>query len=256
MPDATPRPSSLRTLLVVSRVTFVPENYDELICALAACPQIAGLLILDNRARALVPRGIGLAVLGAWRLGTTLVGNYWGRSDARRREAFARTGKPVWQLPTINCPEAVTLVQREGIDLIVNTRTRFIYRTEILQAPRLGCLNVHHGLLPDQRGTMCDLWALAAGRPAGFTIHQMAPAVDAGGIVRSVQVSDGRDRDFRAYLRKATQREAIELPAVLAEIAQQGEIRTQPNVASCAMTMQRDPTPAQVREMMRGGMRL
>lgn len=246
----------LRALLVVSRVTFVPDNYDDLVSALAACPQVAGLLVLDNRAGKLVKQAAGLLLLGARRMGMTVLRNYFGHSDARRRRAYEQAGKPVWQLPTINSPEAVELVRRERIDLLVNSRTRYIYRQEILTAPRLGCINVHHGLLPDQRGTMCDLWALSEGRPAGFSIHQMSPHVDEGGIIRCIQVSDGQEQDYPAYLQRATRREAEELPSVLAEIECRDAVITQPNVATGSMTMYHDPTPAQIREMIKAGMRL
>lgn len=247
---------TLRALVVVSRLTFVPGNYDRLVCSLADCPQVAGLLVLDNRSFKLVMQDISLVLLGAWRLGLTLIGNYFGGSARRRREAYGRAGKPIWQLPTINCPEAMELVAREGIDVLVNSRTRFIYRPDILAAPGLGCINIHHGLLPDQRGTLCDLWALSERQPAGFTIHAMSSKVDAGGILRCVRVSEGNERDYRRYLRQATAREAEELPAILAEIERYGALDTQPNVPTEAVVMRHDPTAATIRAMIKAGMKL
>lgn len=247
---------NLRALLVVSRVTFVPDNYDMLVCALADCPRVVGLLVLDNRTPKLVRQAAGLLLLGARRTGATLLRNYFGASDARRRRAYAAAGKPVWQLATINCPEAVALVQRESIDLLVNARTRFIYRQEILAAPRLGCINVHHGLLPDQRGAMCDLWALAERRPAGFSLHRMAERLDDGDLLRRVPVSDGQERDYHAYLRRSSECEAREVRDMLAEIDRLDAVPAGPNVPTAPVVMRHEPTPAQLRAMLREGMRL
>jgi methionyl-tRNA formyltransferase len=244
----------LRVLLVVSRVTFVPGNYDDLVCAMAECPQVMGLLVLDNWSVKLMGRALGLMLIGAPRMGATLLANCLGASRRRRERAFAKAGKSVWEMSTINCPEAVDLVRRERIDLIVNCRTRFIYRSEILAAPRLGCINMHHGLLPDQRGTTCDLWALHEHRAAGFTIHQMSEQVDAGGIIQRVEI--GANQNYRSYLQRCTLAEAFILRLILLEIERRGSVWTQPNVPTDGVTMRRNPTVAQLRQMTRGGLRL
>ena len=122
--------------------------------------------MLDNASPKLALQALGLMALGARETGWNLLANQLGRSYKRRQSAYAAHGKPVFSLPTVNCEAALALVREQRIDLIVNARTRFIYKQPILAAPPLGCLNVHHGLLPEQRGTMCDLW-VARGSPRG-----------------------------------------------------------------------------------------
>ncbi|MBU1693451.1 MAG: hypothetical protein KJ726_11480 [Verrucomicrobia bacterium] len=244
----------MKTLLVTSRVTFVPENYDALVTGLAECPQISGLLVLENRSRKLLWKALGLMAVGAPRIGMTLLRNWFGPSARRRAGAFAAAGKPVWTLPAINGPEAVALVRDHGFDLVMNARTRFIYKAEILSAPRLGCINIHHGLLPEQRGAMCDLWALFTGRPAGFSVHVMTPAVDAGPILTREQVSDGTDRDYPAYLLKSSRRERNIVTALLAGIEEARRLDGVPNIADPGLKHYRDPTPGQIREMRKKGM--
>lgn len=223
---------------------------------MADCPQIAGLIVLQNHASALITRALGLIALGARRIGVTLLKNIVGTSARRRAQIYAAARKPIFYLDTINCSTVVDLVKKENIDLLINARTRFIYRDPILTAPRLGCINVHHGLLPEQRGTMCDLWALADGQPAGFTIHRMTKRVDDGAIVRRVQLSNGEERDYMAYLRQAAQREAIELRSLLDEIAHTGGINTSDNSSTMPVVMRHDPTPQQLRAMQKAGLRL
>lgn len=246
----------MKTLLVTSRVTFVPENYDALVAGLAACPQIGGLLVLENRTRKLFVKALGLAVAGAPRIGLQLLRNWFGPSARRRADTFAAAGKPVSMLPTVNSPDAVRLVRDHGFDLVLNARTRFIYKADILAAPRLGCINIHHGLLPEQRGTMCDLWALFEGRPAGFSIHVMISQVDAGPILVREQVSDGADRDYLAYLLKASRRELEVVTSHLRDIEETGRTRGSANSASLGRAMYQGPTFAQIRSMRRRGIRL
>jgi methionyl-tRNA formyltransferase len=244
----------VKTLLVTSRVTFVPENYDALITGLASCPQIAGLLVLENRSRKLLGKALGLMAVGAPRIGMTLIRNWFGPSARRRAAAFATAGKPAWTLPTINCPEAAALIRERGFDLMLNARTRFIYKADILSAPRLGCVNIHHGLLPEQRGTMCDLWALFEGMPAGFSIHVMIPAVDAGPILVCEQVSDGTDRDYPAYLLKASRRERDVVSTWLSKIKVSEPLGGLENKSIPGLTMYRTPTFLQIRQMRRKGL--
>lgn len=246
----------MKALLVTSRVTFVPDNYDMLITRLAASPQIGGLLVLDNRDGTLLRKAMPLGLIGARGLAFHLFRNYFGDSDARRRRAFEAQGKPVWMLQTINCPSAVRLVTDHAFDLLLNARTRFIYSKEILGAPALGCLNVHHGLLPEQRGAMCDLWALHERGRAGFSIHQMIPAVDAGHIVSRVEMSAPGELDYIEYLRRSGARELEEITSVLKRIEKDGRIAGTPNLAPTDVVMRRNPTARQIRAMRRGGVRL
>lgn len=246
----------MKALLVTSEVTFIPRNYDDLVTGLASCPQIGGLLVLENRDWALARKALGLMLIGVRGLGRTLLANQLVGSQKLREEAYRRENKPVWRLKTINCPEAVDLVRRESIDLIVNARTRYIYRDPILEAPPMGCINIHHGLLPEQRGTMCDLWALYERQQAGFSIHVMAKKVDAGGIIARVPVSEKDETDYLAYQRKAVKRELEEIQKVLAAIEESGTIESQPNTAPPDLRVRRNPDRKTLRAMIKSGMKL
>ena len=246
----------MRALLVTSQLTFVPRNYDDVAVGLAGCPHLAGLLVLQNSTPRISVTALGLMGMGATRVGGQLLRNQVGRSAQGRRRAWAAHRKPVFTLSDINSLEAVELVASEGIDLLVNARTRSIYRKRILEAPRLGAINVHHGLLPEQRGLMCDLWALSEGHTAGFTVHAMTPKIDAGGIVHAESVSLADERDYVRYLERCARREAAVLPAVLARIAADGAVHTTPNPRPEGLVHRTNPTPAEIRQMRRSGMRL
>jgi methionyl-tRNA formyltransferase len=244
----------MKTLVVTSRATFVPGNYDGLICSLMALPQVAGLLVLDNR-RGVLKTALGLVATGAWRTGLNLLANLQGPSHSRRQSACRAFGKRFCELSTINGSEAWELVRDLRVDLILNARTRFIYKTAILEAPRLGCLNIHHGLLPDERGAMCDLWALHEGRPAGFSIHRMAAKIDAGEILRRVEVATG-EKDYPRYLKKAVGMEFEVVKDLLAQIESEPGLTGQPNLPSGDKRYRKNPTAAEIRAMWRGGLKL
>ena len=113
----------------------------------------------------------------------------------------------------------VNWVRDNNIDLIINIRTRCIYKNEILNSPKFGCINVHHGILPKYRGTLCDLYALADSRPAGFTIHTMNEKIDDGDILLTCEVSDGKEKDYMKYLTKASAIEADKIAKIINFVA-------------------------------------
>ena len=98
-------------------------------------------------------------------------------------------------------------LENENIDLIINARTRSIYQSAILNAPKLGCLNIHHGLLPEQRGLMCDFWAHLEGTDFGFSIHKMTEKIDDGPLVHVEKVMTDKTSYLDSIL-KASEVEA------------------------------------------------
>ena len=59
--------------------------------------------------------------------------------------------------------------------------------------PRLGSINIHHGKLPEYRGSESIFWSLYQGEEfAGVTIHRVDQELDAGAILLedSVRMSD------------------------------------------------------------------
>lgn len=74
-------------------------------------------------------------------------------------------------------------------DLIVTCAYGQIIPTEILKAPRLGCINVHASLLPKLRGGAPIHRAIIEGHSkTGITIMYMNEAMDAGDIISQEEV--------------------------------------------------------------------
>ncbi|MGA7326060.1 MAG: formyltransferase family protein [Rhodomicrobium sp.] len=58
-----------------------------------------------------------------------------------------------------------------------------IIREELIALPRRGFFNTHPSLLPHNRGTHPNFWALVEQAPFGVTLHQVNEAIDSGPIV-------------------------------------------------------------------------
>ncbi len=212
----------MRTVLVTSSLTFVPENYDRMVCEIAKHPDIVGLIVLDNKDFKTIFKALVLILtFSAPRLGLTLLKNYFGASQKRRTKSFVGLGKKIWTLKNINSPETLKIISDEKIDLIINARTRSIYKEPILKAAKIGCVNIHHGLLPEQRGLMCDFWAHLENEDYGFSIHQMTKKIDDGPILKVFNLGKPKNNYLQAVL-EGSEVEAQACKDIIAQITKNG----------------------------------
>ena len=246
----------MKVLLVTSQVTYVPSNYRELFKELlgSAGEHLAGLVILKNLSPKLLGDVAGLTYLGCTGVASTMARNIAELPLRRRERLFESRKLPVLYALSMNQRRMISWVRDNGIDLVVNLRPRCIYKKHILAAPTLGCLNIHHGLLPECRGTLCDLYALWNKKPAGFTIHQMNEKIDAGKILVRREVSRPGEKDYIAYLARTGLEEGRALAELIREVAATGKLpEGTPNICSSPVYT-RNPTREQIRRMRRDGM--
>ncbi len=246
----------MNVVLVTSRVTYIPDNYFGIFPEiLKHYPKgIKALILLDNFDFSILKNIIGLRLLGAPRMSNTLLKNVVELSKRKREKLFEDLNIPVLSFKSMNSPEAIDWIQTNQIDIIANVRTRCIYKRPILEAPRIGCINIHHGLLPKYRGTFCDLYALYERREAGFTIHQMTPKIDAGQILYKGIVSQGHDKDYLAYLKRTGEIEGKALAEVLRKIEEEG-MKGEPNACDDPI-FTKNPTKKIIQDMLKEGILL
>ena len=91
---------------------------------------------------------------------------------------------PLWEVTRLSDPAFIELLSSYQPDLIcVACFSRIIPRA-VLAIPRLGCLNVHPSLLPDNRGPEPLFWTFRLGQEqTGVTVHLMNEQLDSGDIV-------------------------------------------------------------------------
>src|SRR6266576_1375070 len=101
---------------------------------------------------------------------------------------------PVWKVRQLSNSETIKVFTVYQADMIcVACFSKRIPR-DILDIPRLGCLNVHPSLLPANRGPEPLFWAFRDGSGrTGVTIHVMDEGLDSGAIVAQevIQIQDG-----------------------------------------------------------------
>ncbi len=101
---------------------------------------------------------------------------------------------PVWKVRHLSNPETIKVLTVFQPDMIcVACFSKRIPR-DILDIPRLGCLNVHPSLLPANRGPEPLFWTFREGNQrSGVTIHLMDEGMDSGAIVAQdvIEIPDG-----------------------------------------------------------------
>ena len=175
----------MKIILVTSDLTYVPENYNDVFEFVAQNSQqyIVGVVLVSINKLSIVAKIPYLYFAGCKNIAKTLTRNVGDALLGRKKKFLKKFGVPFLSVKSINDRKAILWLQTIEPDLILNMRARCIYKDAVLKIPHLGCVNVHHGILPFQKGIFCDLHAIANDRETGFTIHTMARQIDRGEIL-------------------------------------------------------------------------
>lgn len=245
---------SMKILIVTSEITFVPRNYHTLTLGLSSIPEVYGLMVIRNRNFSLFSQALSLILTkAAPSLGWQLVQNFASPTNWIRRKHYESQGKKFWVVDDINSHQSLELIRQHEIDVILNTRTRTYYRPSLLKIPRLGCLNIHHGLLPEQRGLMCDLWAHAENTRSGVTLHEIVPRLDAGKILRRVVIPQSEE-GYLDYLEQTSLIEMALVQDLVREIRETGHWQGAENQLSVPFRYRNNPSIQELLQFRRSGL--
>ena len=109
------------------------------------------------------------------------------------KQLAVQHGLPVLQPETLKTADALAELQSLNADIMVVVAYGLILPLEVLQAPRLGCINVHASVLPRWRGAAPIQRAILAGdKQSGVTIMQMDAGLDTGDmlLVKTTPIED------------------------------------------------------------------
>lgn len=161
-------------------------------------------------------------------------------------QAFAETmGLPVFTPESMKAAEAIDTFRSLDLDAACVVAYGQILKPEVLEAPRLGCFNLHGSLLPRWRGAAPVQRAIMAGdHQTGVQIMRMSEGLDEGAILLS-EVMDIRSDDTAATLseRMATTGSSL-WPRALAAIERGAAVETE---QAGEATYARKITPAEAR---------
>lgn len=112
-------------------------------------------------------------------------------------------GVPVFQPVRIREPEAIEQIRSLAPDLIVVAAFGQILPQELLDIPRLGCINIHASLLPKLRGAAPIQWSVINGdSESGITLMQMNAGLDTGDILFQESVPIGPEETGESLYEK------------------------------------------------------
>ena len=254
----------MKILIVTSEVTFVPENYnlflEGLFHTLSSETDIhLELAVLKNNSPQLTLKGLLLVLMGARHIGFHLIKNQVKALTKDRKNLTQKYNIKLHYFDNPNSPEFSEFVKNHQTDLIINARTRFIYKNKILKLPKIAAINIHHGLLPDYRGTMCDLWALQDDRPTGFTIHVMDKKIDNGSIIKRVQTSvegDSIRSNFSTLIKESSRIEGLEMAKTIITIKKNHSLPIETDNISNNPVYTKNPDFFTIRKMLQKGIEL
>ena len=110
-------------------------------------------------------------------------------SESAVKQSALAANLAVRQPMTLKDPNEIAWIQEQEFDAIVVVAYGQILNAEVLQSPRLGCLNVHASLLPKWRGAAPLQRAIEAGdTETGITIMVMDEGLDTGPMLNTASV--------------------------------------------------------------------
>lgn len=101
-------------------------------------------------------------------------------------------GVPFVRVPSVNDPEYLAHLRELAPDLVVVVSFGQLLKEELLELPRLGCLNVHASLLPKYRGASPIVSAILNGETrTGVSFMRMEKGLDTGPVYSRLELEIG-----------------------------------------------------------------
>jgi folate-dependent phosphoribosylglycinamide formyltransferase PurN len=178
---------------------------------------------------------------------------FGGRHAVTLESICSRRGIPVSRASDVHEPDALREIERFGPDVLVSFSCPYRLRSEVLEVPRIGALNVHSSLLPAYAGIATYVHCLVNDEPrTGVTVHEMVERFDAGRIVgqRAIDIRPGTSV-FELFKEQCLGGADL-LVEALDEIAQLGRLTGRPQDLA-ERTYFGEPTRADIRALRRNG---
>lgn len=107
-----------------------------------------------------------------------------GQGESIKEIAF-RYYLPLYQPPeNVNDPKFIEVLRKLNPDLLISMYFGRLFSPDLLNVPKLGCINMHPSLLPKGRGQGPSTWPIVYGdEETGQTIHYLDEGIDSGDII-------------------------------------------------------------------------
>jgi peptidoglycan/xylan/chitin deacetylase (PgdA/CDA1 family) len=140
-----------------------------------------------------------------------------------------RYGMTIHAVGNLNGANAARVLSESGADLGIVLGTR-ILKSSTFGVPRMGCINLHKGKVPEYRGMPPGFWELYDGASsAGVTVHFVDKGLDTGDIVATGTVPI-LETDTPETLLQKLHDEGARLIASAVSTIRDGKVSPQPQV--------------------------
>ena len=162
-------------------------------------------------------------------------------------ELGAKYGFEIIRTGSLNSPEAVRAMASRKADLGVVIGTRILTRN-IFSVPRMGCINLHKGRVPEYRGMPPAFWELYDGAgSAGVTVHFVDDGLDTGDVIARFDIPI-TPRDTPETLREKLHQEGARLLGAAVQSIQLGTASRETQVSREGKPRTK-PTGREIREL-------
>ena len=154
---------------------------------------------------------------------------------------------PVYQPESLKDPQAQSELKAINADLMIVTAYGLLLPTAVLEAPRLGCINIHASLLPRWRGAAPIQRAILAGdKKTGVTIMQMDEGLDTGDMLAVSECEITADDTGSSLHDKLMTLGAQTLLSALPAIADQAQPKVKQDDADACYASKLDKAEAKI----------
>jgi len=146
-----------------------------------------------------------------WRIGTGKIKDmlHLGRSSGRFYSVRAATeyhGVLFRRAEDVNNPDFLAFLREQGTDVILSVSCPQLFKSDLINLPELGCLNLHGADLPNYRGLLPSFWMLADNLDeAAVTIFVVADGIDSGDAAGKRRFPIHPDDTLHSFLIRAKQ---------------------------------------------------
>lgn len=154
---------------------------------------------------------------------------------------------------SINSIESLDLLREYKPDLIVSIAGNEIFKHDLISLAKMGCINLHTGMLPKYRGLLPSFWAMKNNeKEIGVTVFFVDLGIDSGPIIvqRSVRIEN---KSQNALIRE-TKKLGMDCILNAIEVVKNGDGEPLVNDDSKA-TYYSFPTKSDVNDFIRSGKR-
>jgi methionyl-tRNA formyltransferase len=112
-------------------------------------------------------------------------------------------GLRVLEPENVNDADFLDTLRTIDPDLIISVSCPQIFKRELLELPKMTCVNVHSSLLPHYRGVLPTFWVLANDeKETGVSVMYMNPGIDDGNLIVQGRIPIAGDETLRSLMHK------------------------------------------------------